>query len=186
MIKSDALIWEKFRKGDKSAFSHIYHQHVNNLYNFGMKYSNNQELVKDNIQELFLDLIRNKETLGKVHHIRHYLMVSLKRRIIKELVKQKQLIEFNPEDNKLPFQIEYSLEESLLNNEIQDERSREIVKALTKLSPRQKEIIYLRFNCELDYPQIGEIMNLTYDASRKLMYRAIKAMKKAVQVDAKY
>ncbi len=186
MIRSDALIWEKFRQGDKAAFSHIYHQHVNDLYNFGMKYSNNHELVKDNIQELFLDLIRTKESLGKVQHIRHYLMVSLKRRIIKELVKQKKMTDFDPEDNRLPFDIEYSLEESLLNNELADERSRELVNALKKLSPRQKEIIYLRINCEMDYPQIGEIMNLTYDAARKLMYRAIKALKKAVQVGVKY
>ena len=113
-------------------------------------------------------------------------MVSVKRSIIKELVRRKNITEFDPEKQKLPFNIEYSLEESLMNNEIKDEKSKELLSALKKLSPRQKEVIYLRFNCNMDYEEICEVMNLTYDAARKLVYRAIKVLKKAYKVNVRY
>ena len=177
-MKSDRRIWKKFRKGSKKAFSIIYHQHANALYQFGLKFSNNPELVKDCIQELFLRLIKSRKSLGTVRKIRPYLMVSIKRCIIKELQKKKNIIDFNSSKH-LPFHIEYSLEESIMNNEIRDERIRELVAALKKLTPRQKEIVYLRFSCNLEYEEICDIMELTYDAARKLLYRSIKALRKA-------
>lgn len=185
MQQNDVLIWENFKKGDKSAFSHIYHQNVKLLYNFGIKYTNDHELVKDCIQELFLYLVRSKDSLGTIKNIRHYLMVSVKRSIIKELVKRKNITEFDSEKQKLPFDIEYSLEESLMNNEIKDEKNKELLKALKKLSPRQKEVIYLRFNCSMEYEEICEVMDVTYDAARKLVYRAIKVLKKAYRVNVR-
>jgi DNA-directed RNA polymerase specialized sigma24 family protein len=49
------------------------------------------------------------------------------------------------------------------------------------LSDRQREIIYLRYECGMEYDQICDIMDLKNDSARKLVYRAIKSLKDIIE-----
>ena len=53
---SVSLLWKSFLAGDKEAFAHFYNLHVNALYRYGTKLCTDDDLVKDAIQEVFLDL----------------------------------------------------------------------------------------------------------------------------------
>ena len=53
-------------------------------------------------------------------------------------------------------------------------------KALAKLSPRQREILFYRYTCDFEYNQICEIMQLNYDSARKQVFRALKALKEVL------
>ena len=44
-------VWERFISGSSSAFSEQYDAYTDILYKFGMRYSDNSELVKDCIHE---------------------------------------------------------------------------------------------------------------------------------------
>src|SRR5690606_40649004 len=78
-------LWRQFKAGDESAYIIIYQKYFRILYRFGVKISNNPEMVKDCIQDLFIDLWNNKKQLSDTDSITFYLWASLKRKIYKVL-----------------------------------------------------------------------------------------------------
>lgn len=176
---SDKKIWDDFRKGGKSALSHIYYQHIQMLFRYGKKFTQDDDLIKDTIQDLFIDLIRTRNNLGETDNITFYLMVSFRRKLVKNLKKVK--LNSDPvEEDELTTEIVYSAEEELINKENLTQREEKVRKALAGITPKQREILYYKFSCEFDYEQICEIMELQYDSARKQVSRALKVMKKAL------
>jgi len=70
---SDSELWVKFKSGDKTALKTIYYKYYMMLYRFGLKKSSNSELVEDCLQDLFLKIWKNRETLGEALVIKNYL-----------------------------------------------------------------------------------------------------------------
>ena len=73
---TDIEIWLSFKKGDNSAVSFIYREYFPVLYRYGLKFSADTFLIEDTIQDLFADLIKNRETLGDTDNILFYLLKS--------------------------------------------------------------------------------------------------------------
>lgn len=178
-MNDDKKIWNDFRKGEKYALSHIYHQHVQLLFRYGKKFCKDDELIKDVIQELFFDLIRTSNNLGETNNIAYYLMASFRRRLAKSMNKKKELF-FKSDQEELEAEIVYSAEHDLIGKEELSHRERTVKNALAELSPKQREILYYRYTCGFDYDKICEIMSLQYDSARKQVSRALKALKKVL------
>ncbi len=177
-MNSDKLIWDDFRKGENYALSHIYFQHVQMLYRYGKKFSSDDELIKDTIQDLFFDLIRTRKNLGETNNISFYLMASFRRKLAKSF-NNKIPLDYSG-DPELTAEIVYSAEHDIIGKEELTQREETIKKALAELSPKQREILFYKFTCNFDYDQICEIMNLQYDSARKQVSRALKAMKEVL------
>ena len=173
---NDKKIWEDFRTGDSYALSHIFYQNVDFLFRYGCKFTPDKELIKDTIQDLFFDLIRTRKNLGNTDSIRFYLLTSFRRKLFRNLNSRKN---HNANENLIEFQanIIYSAEEELISRENNSDRKHKVRKALKEISPKQREILFYRFNCEFEYDHICEIMSLKYDSARKQVFRALKALK---------
>jgi RNA polymerase sigma factor (sigma-70 family) len=178
-MKPDKKIWNDFRKGENYALSHIYFQHIQMLYRYGKKFSSDEELIKDTIQDLFFDLIHTRKKLGKTDNISFYLMASFRRKLAKS-AKRKIPLEYS-EKHELTAGIVYCAEHDTINKEVLTERERKVNEALAKLTPKQREILFYRYTCEFDYDQICEIMKLQYDSARKQVSRALNAMKETLK-----
>jgi len=178
-MKSDKIIWDDFRRGENYALSHIYYQHIQILFRYGKKFSNDDGLIKDTIQDLFFDLIRTRTKLGETDNIKFYLFKSFRRKLVSNIKKTN--LTFILTDEKLPeAKIEYSVEQKLIEKEELTQKEEIMRKALSKLSPRQREILFYRFTCDFEYNQICEIMQLNYDSARKQVFRALKALKEVL------
>jgi DNA-directed RNA polymerase specialized sigma24 family protein len=136
-MKPDKKIWDDFRKGENYALSHIYFQHVQMLYRYGKKFSQDDELIKDTIQDLFFDLIRTRKNLGETDNICFYLMASFRRKLAKSS-KRKIPFEY-PDDQELTADIVYSAEHDIIGKEELTQREETVKKALAQLSPKQRE-----------------------------------------------
>lgn len=178
--QSDIEIWTKFKSGDNDALSFIYTENSPKLFLYGSKLTNNHSIVEDSIQELFSDLIRNRKNLGSTDNIQFYLIKSFKRRLLREIQYGKRS-NLAGENVELAFEITYSIEHTIILDEISNQKIHYLKEALNQLTPRQKEAIYLRFTEGLEYEQIAEIMDMGIEGSRNLIYRAIKSLKDALQ-----
>lgn len=178
-MKNDNKIWNDFRKSENYALPHIYYQYIQILYRYGKKFSRDDEMIKDSIQDLFFDLIRTKNKLGETDNIQFYLLRSLRRKLVRNIKKQKLSIGgFSEKD--FVADIVYSAEKEMIEKEELSYRERLVSKGLKELSPKQREILFYRFTCNFDYNEICEIMSLKYDSARKQVFRALKALKKTV------
>lgn len=178
-MKPDRKIWEDFRKGEQYALSHIYHNNVQPLFRYGKKFTDDNELIKDTIQDLFADLIRTRENLGPTDNITFYLMVSFRRKLNRNMKNAKRSAEYD-EEKTINAEIVYSAEQELIKKESLTHREEKVRNAMAGLTPRQREILYYKFSCGFDYQQICEIMELQYDSARKQVSRALKVMKEAL------
>jgi RNA polymerase sigma factor (sigma-70 family) len=177
-LESDLKIWDDFRKGEKYALPHIYYKHIELLYRYGRKFSQDGSLIKDTIQDLFHDLILTREKLGATDNILFYLMCSLQRRLIRS-IKMDQTSSKSENHEVFP-NIVYSAEEEMIESERLSQRDQFVRKCLQELNPRQREILYYRYTCNLEYKEICELMSLKYDSARKLVFRALASMKKLI------
>jgi RNA polymerase sigma factor (sigma-70 family) len=177
-MNGDKFIWERFKKGDKDAMSHIYYQHIQLLYRYGKKFTNDQELVKDTIQELFFNLIRTRKNLGVTDNIKFYLVKAFRRMILLELKRKPHFKQVEETELTAELNIIYSYEEELIYREDLTQKEKMVQKGLTELSPKQREILFYRFSCDFGYDQICQIMNMKYDSARKMVFRALKSLKR--------
>lgn len=173
---SDKDLWEDFRKGDPGALSYIYEQHVQLLFRYGKKFSGNDELIKDTIQDLFFDLIRTRKNLGSTDNIKFYLLASFRRKLTINLKKRPLHVDIdiekksNAEFLNLP-------DEEFFDREELSPREKLVQEGLKTLTSKQREILFYRFSCNFNYEQICEITSLKYDSARKQNFRALQALK---------
>lgn len=175
-MKDDRQIWNDFKCGEEYSLSYIYQQNIDFLFYYGKRFSKSDDFVLDNIQDLFYDLIRTRKSLGETNHIRLYLAKSLRRKLIRELEKKK--IEIGGDtDRRFDPEIVFSVEEEMVREENRTKNYQLIREGMQKLSSKQREILYYKFDCGFDYDQICELMSISYDAARQLVSRAVVSMK---------
>jgi RNA polymerase sigma factor (sigma-70 family) len=180
-LKNDREIWERFKNGDKEALSLIYFHYFHSMYQYGIKICDDPEFIKDCIQEVFFRLIRAGAKLGPTDNILFYLFRTLKNVIYKELEKNKKIEVAKIKNTE--FHTSFLLEDQIM--EKASLRELALAKALNALSGRQREIIYLRYECGMSYGQICEIMQIKNDSARKLVLRAIRSLKTIIEKDQK-
>ncbi|RKN77895.1 RNA polymerase sigma factor [Ulvibacterium marinum] len=175
-INNEHGLWTSFLDGNKVAFATIYTRHVDALYSYGFKICPNTDLVKDSIQDVFIDLFQHREQLSKPSNIKFYLFKVLKHTVFRKLRKERKFGELSEQTLGL-FQTEYSIEKKTILNEIERNRSLLIHKTLAQLSSKQREILYLRFTMGFSYTEISEIVTIDHNSVRKQVYRAIKKLR---------
>lgn len=173
---SDILLWKQLKDGDKSALERIYSTYISSLLKYGRKFSRNDQVIEDCIQDLFIELWKNREGLGMTDSIQRYLLVALRRKVIRQLDRSKKWVSDN-EPTELDFEVEVAVDQKLIALELSDERAAQVKAAMENLSKRQKEVIYLKYVSGLDYEDIGEIMGLNYQSVRNLVSNALKKLK---------
>ena len=87
----DVALWNLVLKGDMKALSFLYKKHYELLLNFGLKYTSDEEFVKDCIQDLFVKLCTSKR-LSSTEYVRSYLLTSLKN-VISDKLSSLRLME---------------------------------------------------------------------------------------------
>ncbi|MEM6316446.1 MAG: sigma-70 family RNA polymerase sigma factor [Bacteroidota bacterium] len=173
---SDLLLWQRLKEGHKSALATIYNDHAVALLKYGKKFSRNTQLIEDCIQDLFVELWKNREGLSPTDSIQRYLLVALRRKVIRQL-QQFYKRNIDSEPTELNFEAELSIDEAIVQTEMASERVIQLKEAMEKLSKRQKEAVYLKYISGMDYEDISAIMDLNYQSVRNLVSTALKKMK---------
>ena len=171
------LNWDRFKEGDKGAFAAIYNHHVDDLFHYATKICADEYLVKDAIQEIFLELYLKRESIKiKPEFLRFYLALAIKRNLIKKLQSNRKIFQFG-EEKAVEFEVEYSIETLLIEEEGKLSITHRLLEAMNQLPAKQKEAIYLRFNQSLEYEEVAEILQISVESVRKQVYRAVKTLR---------
>ena len=168
-------IWLKFKAGDRDSFEEIYNEFVDQLYAYGAKITTNRELLKDCIQDLFMDLYKYSPNLQNPEFLGFYLYKSLKNSIIKRLQKEKRLEYFNPEYNS--FNLTFFAESEGSQDDSQNEQIESLLNVLKELDDKKRELLFLKFDSGLNYREIGDLLNMKPDTVKKQVYRIIHVLR---------
>ena len=175
----DQELWDQLRAGEKNALEKIYRDQAKLLLKYGSRFSPNSSTVEDCIQDLFIELWRNRERLGPTNSISSYLLASLRRKIIRRLKKDRRWV-YSEDGENYQFDLELAIEDKIVAGEMQAENLARLRSAFGQLSKRQQEVIYLKYQAGLEYEDICEIMEINYQSVRNLVSNALRKMKKNV------
>ena len=173
--------WNRFiRDGNSDSLSEVYFHFYDLLYTYGMKHTSDKQSVEDAIQDLFINLIKFRKNIGVVQNHPGYLVSAFRRQLFLILNKQKKIIvtaklpeehfDFFKSDDMDFAEVENSEQ---LNSTVRD--------CIRKLSPKQQEIVFLRFENGISYEEIAGMLQISVDSCYKSVYRSIKAIRNEVR-----
>ena len=177
-------LWHKFIIGDNDALSKLYNLYVHELYSYGLKIHGDDHLVKDCIQEVFINLMDQRKNLKVSNATPLYLFKSLRNKLLEELRSKNRRTDIV---NSIVHGIdthEISAEQSKVHSEEKFHRTMAMVEALDTLSEYQKEAIYLKYSQGFEYDKIAEVLDIDVSSARTLIYRSLKKMKDSLYVKA--
>lgn len=170
-LSSDIELWNAFINGDKGAFSDLFRRFYPLLFQYGIKIVSDAEVVEDAIQELFLD-IWQKPTTQPLQSVQAYLLQALKFKLYKTFRTRKHSV-YGDGDHVFVL----SQETIHIIEDEHKEQAKKILSALEQLTPRQKEVIYLKIYKGLSYDEVSSVMGINYQVVRNLLYTALKAFR---------
>jgi RNA polymerase sigma factor (sigma-70 family) len=163
------------KAGNTASFREVFRNYYSQLYLYGYKIVQDKTLLEDTIQELFLELWNNNTS--EIQSVRAYLFKSLQYKLYKKIAVKKATPLGDSFIVDAPFDI--NKETLLVEEETEKEKANFVGELLNTLSPRQREIIYLRFYRNMSYEEISYIMQINYQAARNLLSQSLKALKTA-------
>ena len=179
MFQNEATLWKAFRQGNIIAFERIYETHAAVLLSYGKRLCNDHDLVKDLVQDIFVDLWARRQTLRDLHTIRFYLFRVMRNRLARQhqqtptLVSDALLAE--QEDLLTP-----SIEVLIAQQEGNQRRQNQLQRAITQLPARQREAIMLAFFDEFSNDDIAAIMGINQQSVSNHINRALNTLREWV------
>lgn len=171
----DTSLWDFARDGDAKALSVLYRRHYDLMFNFGMKYAGDEELVKDCIQDVFVKFSVSRR-LSHTDYVRSYFLTSVKNTILDRIAARR------PTDalDEKAFRLEIEDAEIERMSSITDEQvllGKRLMAAYRELTENQREAIYLRFVSGLSYKEIASVLQIAPQSSMNLVSRAVARLR---------
>lgn len=171
----DVLLWNQMRLGDEKSFAAIFKSNYSGLYAYGIKMIPFPDFVRDQIQDLFMNVWQTRERLGEISNLKAYLLISLRRQL---LASKKKALDFDRIDTeKEPQVLVFEPNEFVDEEEISSKLKKTLLDNLNSLPVKQREIIFLRFYHKLTYQEIGEIIGSKQQSVKNLMPKIFEKLK---------
>lgn len=177
----DVALWNLVLKGDMKALSVLYQKHYELLLNFGLKYTSDEELVKDCIQDVFVKICTSKR-LSSTVYVRSYLLTSLKNNISDKLSSLRLTEELD--EYTFELRVEDAAIESLFReNDEELQLSKKLISAYRSLPENQRMAIYLHYVQGLSYREMAAVLNVNPQSSMNLVSRALASLRSRMTLD---
>jgi len=176
---SQIEIWNQFiEDGNEDALSRIYADNYDLLFDYGIRFTTNIHIVEDAIQDVYINLIKYRKSIGNVKNLQGYLVCTFRRQLFLDLNKQKKIISTEQMPDGFFDYFKHPDSDSDSNEKEEKEILYSAVKeCVSNLTDKQKEIIYLKFEREITYEEIAVILNISVESCYKSIYRSIKSMR---------
>lgn len=178
----DLSLWNLLIKGDKKALEVLYQRYYSLLLNYGLKCNIDKELVKDCIQDLFVELYQNSHIKTTNITVRSYLLRALRNNLTYKLASRRE--EDSLEDSVFHVPSNEDLFEQLFPKNDHDLLlTNQLLEAMSQLSSNQKTILYLRYVKDIPYKEIADIMDINIQSSMNLANRALVKLRSLMKKD---
>ncbi len=171
-IISDEELLAKLKLGSRLALDEIYKRYHAPLFSHAYKKLQSKEEVRDILQDVFLNLWTNKETIV-INNLSSYLFSSVRNRILNVFrntkvreMYSKSLQEFIDKGENV---VDLKLNEKELINLIEEE--------IAKLPPQMRLIFEMSRNLELSHKEIASELNISPHTVRTQVRNALRILR---------
>ncbi len=166
---------------DNIAYTKLYKKYVNDLYSYGTSLGFASNKCMDAIHDIFCKLFVNNRELDNVNNVKYYLFRSLKNRLLDIHKQDSRLVNDNLTNSN--FFVEVSVVDVMISTEEKRQLKKRVDELMSTLTSNQREAIYLRYMQEMEYDEIAQLLNITSESVRKLVYRGISKLRTQSDLD---
>lgn len=174
-LEEEQKLWREMLAGDVTAFEHLIDRTYDLLFNYGIKFNGDRELIKDCIQDVFLGVWEKRDALNPEIPPKPYLLASLRRRLHRLALRMDCMDYYNESD--IVFDLEFNAEYQLIESEKDRQLASRMTEMLNELPKRQKEAVFLRFYNDMEREQIALVMDIQPQSVSNLLQEAFKFIK---------
>lgn len=173
-LKDEAL-WDFARHGDAKALSVLYRRHYDLMFNFGLKYVRDEEVVKDCIQDIFVKFSVSRR-LSHTDYVRSYFLTALRNSILDKLAARRSTDELDEQAFRMEIE-DAAIERMFSRSDEQVRLGKRLMAAYGELTENQRAAIYLRFVSGLSYKEIAAVLEIAPQSSMNLVQRALARLR---------
>ena len=177
-MSGEQLLWEAVRNSDVKGLEALYKKYNEALYSYGKKFTGDTHLVEDAVQETFISIWKYRERLSVTTTFNLYIFKSFRNHLFR-LIKEQQNTSY--QEDALSFSFELGFDARFIEGEEAAILSAQIRQALSRLTSRQREIIWFRFFEGRSFEEIAAIMDMQVRATYKLSARALASLKEIME-----
>ncbi|MBO0360553.1 sigma-70 family RNA polymerase sigma factor [Hymenobacter sp. BT186] len=173
----DLALWQAFRAGQQQALATLFDRYAQQLYSYGHHIIGDEEVVKDGIQTVFVNLWARRENLALEVSVKFYLYGSLRRELLKSRKETRMWVHGPAHHENEP-----SIEQQLVASEDEHQRIIKLSASLGLLSGREKEIINLKYFNNFKIREIAGLLQLNEQTVSNLLYRALQKLRRSFTI----
>ena len=169
-------LWEALRSGEQAALQQLYMSYYKGLLQYGLRYTDDRDTLKDSINNTFLYFWEKRESIGNANHVGNYIFKSYQRQLVKDLNntnKFETLLENNEDTDTVDVE-----EFQFIIRQEENTRVNILKNAILQLPKRQRELVLLRYYEGLSFDEITLRTNLSKRAVYNQIHSAINTLKK--------
>ena len=161
----------KLKNGSHEAFSFLYQQYWNAMYNFTRLYINSIDDSKEIVQQVFIKLWESRALLKEDENFKGFLFI-ITRNIVFNSFKRS----FN--ENSYKISVLRAFSETIYANELKEY----LQLLINALPPRQKEIFLLSREENLSYQEIADKLGISIKTVEHSISKSLKYLKSNVKL----
>ncbi|MBO9728787.1 MAG: sigma-70 family RNA polymerase sigma factor [Chitinophaga sp.] len=175
-------LWNQVRNNEQNALVALYEHLYFNLVGYGIRSCGDIEITKDAINDMFLEIWDQRHKLPDVNNVKSYLFTYLRRKIFAGIRQSKKSSEAADAfaDTNSPHELSY--EECIVAMQTSEEVKQKVKRALATLTPRQKELVQLRFFDGLSMEEVSKRIGITTKTAYNTLGSALKSLSIALMV----
>lgn len=174
-VYDEGLLIADVRAGSERSYRLLYEQWVGRLYAFVYHYVKSEDITDDIVQETFLKIWTNRQSLHPEHSFKAYLFTIAYRMLVKELRRQlnhplmADYLSLHAEPSTREDEAELEMDFHLFAERLQG--------AKCKLTPRQREIFELNKEQEVPVKEIAARLHIEEQVVRNQLSAALKTLR---------
>ena len=172
----EQILWMAFLNGDQESYTKLYELFIRDMYRYGTSLvTTSDAFVLDCIHDVFTEIWAKRSRLSVPDNVKYYLLKALKTRIMHLLERKER--SFKPL-SEVDLQIfEPNDLEIIEELEVANSRQERLKILIAQLPNRQQEALKLRFIENLNYTEIGDLLEVNTQSAKNLVFRAIEKLR---------
>jgi RNA polymerase sigma-70 factor (ECF subfamily) len=180
-IMTDEQLVVEYLKGDEKALELLIQRYLTRVYQFAFKYVQSQDEAEDLAQEVFVKVWKNAKKFKPDFKFKTWVYTITKNACLDFLKKKNRPLTFSELDTEANnFGFSDSLADktpSALETMQNNEGVKSLAFAVEELPPIYRDTVNLRYNEDLKFREIAELLNESVDTIKTRHRRAIKSLK---------
>ena len=174
-------VLHEIARGSETAIQNFYHDHYNTYIKFGHTITPDRHAIEDAIQHLLIWFVEHERKALKLDRPDVYFYHSLRNNLIREHLKSREHLQEKIQETLSGMMTTKSAEKKWMENEEEQEIIEKLQKEISNLPDYLQQTLYLRYFSDMEYKDIGEILQIKPNVARIYIHRAIERLRNSLK-----